>query len=289
MKQITIISGKGGTGKTTIASNFIKMAHEHIAVDCDVDASNLHILLEPDILKTEDFIGGAVAVVSDECIQCGKCETLCKFDAISDSETVIKIDTLKCEGCGVCKYVCPAEAITLQPSKQGQMFESETRYCGLIHARLDPGAENSGLLITRIRNRAEDIANEKGLRLAIIDGAPGIGCPVISSLNGVDAAMIVTEPTLSAISDFKKVFKVAKMFQIKIFCCINKNDLNAKNSKVIENFCSENNIDLLGKIPYDSEVSIFLSQKKFIIDNTESIAGSEIKNMWDKMKGYLYS
>jgi MinD superfamily P-loop ATPase len=289
MKQITIISGKGGTGKTTIASNFIKMANNHIAVDCDVDAANLHILLEPDILKTEDFIGGAIAVVSDACISCGKCEPLCRFDAIADSETDIKIDTLKCEGCGVCKYVCPVEAIELKIQKQGQMFESETRFCKLIHARLDPGAENSGLLITRIRNRAEDIANDKGIQLIIIDGAPGIGCPVISSLNGVDAAMIVTEPTLSAISDFKKVFKVAKIFNIDMFCCINKSDLNNANTKEIEHFCSENHVELLGKIPYDSQVSILLSQKKFIIDEMESIAGTEIRNIWEKIKGYLYS
>ena len=167
------------------------------------------------------------------------------------------------------------------------MFESKTQFCTLMHARLNPGAENSGLLITRIRNSAEDLANEEGFSLCIIDGAPGIGCPVISSLNGVDAALIVTEPTLSAISDFKKVYKVAKMFDIKVFCCINKGDLNIKNCNDIEDFCAENRIDLLGKIPYDDEVSTFLSQKKFIIENDKSIAGLEIKKIWEKLKEYL--
>jgi len=288
MRQMAIISGKGGTGKTTIASNFIKLANDHIAVDCDVDAANLHILLEPKIIKEEEFTGGAIATVTGECINCEKCEEACRFEAISDSESNIKIDPIKCEGCGVCMYLCPANALELKPDRQGSSYVSETKFCTLVHARLDPGAENSGLLITRIRNTAEDIANYKNLKLIIIDGAPGIGCPVISSLNGVDAALIVTEPTLSAISDFKKVYKVAKIFNIKVFVCVNKFDLNLKNTKEIEGFCRSNNIKLIGKIPYDDQVLIYLSQKKFIVDCNDSEVAIEIKNMWDNIKNYLY-
>jgi MinD superfamily P-loop ATPase len=287
MRQLTVISGKGGTGKTTITSNFVKLASDHIAVDCDVDASNLHILLEPEIIERQDFIGGAIAVVSDSCINCGKCEPLCRFDAISGSETDIKIDALKCEGCGVCKYICPVDAVSLEPSRQGEMFVSKTGFCSLVHARLDPGAENSGLLITRIRNKAEDIAHENDLKAILIDGAPGIGCPVISSLNGVDAALIVTEPTLSAISDFKKVYEVARSFNIKVYVCINKCDLNSTNVRELERFCLKSGLEIIGMIPYDDEVPVFLSQKKFIIDNPLSSAGKEIINMWEKLERYL--
>ena len=289
MKQMTIISGKGGTGKTTIASNFIKMAHEHVAVDADVDAANLHILLDPVIEKKEDFFGGEVAVVSSDCINCGKCEELCRFDAISDSTTQIKIDTLKCEGCGVCSYICPAGAIELKKDKQGEFYKSSTDYCELVHARLDPGAENSGLLVTKVRNIAEDIAYSKNKKLIIIDGAAGIGCPVIASLNGVDFALIVTEPTLSGISDFIKIYEVAKFFDIKTFACINKFDINPGNTAKIEEFCNSNNIDLIGKIIYDEDVPKAISQKKFIIDYSGSQAAKDIRQLWEKFAEILYN
>jgi len=289
MKQMTIISGKGGTGKTTIASSFIKMAHEHVAVDADVDAANLHILLEPVIEKKEDFFGGEVAVVSEDCISCGKCEELCRFDAISDSTAQIKIDTLKCEGCGVCKYICPAGAIELRKDKQGEFYKSSTNYCKLVHAKLDPGAENSGLLVTKVRNIAEDIAYSDNKKLIIIDGAPGIGCPVIASLNGVDFALIVTEPTLSGISDFIKIYEVAKFFNIKTFACINKFDINTENTSKIEKFCVSNNIDLIGKITYDENVPRAISQKKFIIDYPDSPAAKDIRFVWEKFAEILYN
>lgn len=288
MKQLTIISGKGGTGKTTIASNFIKLAHDHIAVDADVDAANLHILLKPEIEVKKDFIGGAVAKVNDDCINCGKCQELCRFDAISDSTVKIKIDPLKCEGCGVCEYICPTGAITLVKEKQGQFYTSNTSFCKLIHARLNPGAENSGLLVTTIRNIAEDIAYAENKKLIIIDGAPGIGCPVIASLNGVDFALIVTEPTLSGISDFKKIYDVAKFFNIKMFACINKFDINLSNTAEIEKFCTQNNISLIGKISYDENVPKLLSQKKFIIDSPQNPAAKDIIKLWENFDKIIY-
>lgn len=288
MKQITIISGKGGTGKTTIASNFIKLARDHIAVDCDVDAANLHILLSPEIKEKKDFIGGAVAEVSDECTNCGECEKLCRFEAISNSSSDIKIDPIRCEGCGVCEYICPVDAIKLESHNQGYYYTSDSSFCTLVHAKLNPGAENSGLLVTRVRNAAEDIANNQNKKAIIIDGAPGIGCPVISSLNGVDYAMIVTEPTLSGIGDFIKVFEVIKFFNIKTFACVNKYDINLTNTEKIYDFCLKNDIELIGKIPYDDKVPICLSNKKFIIDEPSSEAGKEIKKIWEKIKEYLY-
>ncbi len=289
MKQLTIISGKGGTGKTTIASNFIRLASDHVAVDCDVDAANLHILLDPKILKEEEFVGGATATLTGECINCGECAPLCRFEAITDSDEGIIIDPLRCEGCGVCVYACGQEALKLKSTVQGKGYISETSFCPLVHARLIPGAENSGLLITRIRNTAEDLSIEKGSRLIIIDGAPGIGCPVISSITGVDAVLIVTEPSLSAISDFKKVYKVAKNFGVKAFACINKFDLNLDNTKNIEAYSKKEDIEIIGKIPYDEQVSFSLSQKRFIVDDRSSKAAAQIKNMWKQLKRYLYS
>ena len=289
MKQITIISGKGGTGKTTIASNFIKMANDHVAVDADVDAANLHILLEPRVEKREDFIGGAIAMVNGTCISCGKCEELCRFDAISGSTSQINIDKLNCEGCGVCEYICPVDAIDLIKEKQGEFYISNTDYAKLVHARLNPGAENSGLLVTRVRNAAEDIAYAENKKLIIIDGAPGIGCPVIASLNGVDFALIVIEPTLSGISDFKKIYEVAKFFNIVTFACINKFDINIKNTVQIERFCSSNSIEVIGRISYDELVPKVLAQKKFIIDYPESPAGKDIRGLYNKFEKTLYN
>jgi len=288
MKQLTIISGKGGTGKTTVASNFIKLARDHVAVDCDVDAANLHILLNPDIKKKEEFIGGPVAEVTGECINCGKCEEACRFDAISNSETDIEIDSVRCEGCGVCEYVCPVNAIELKSGRQGDYYISESKFCTLVHARLNPGAENSGLLVAKIRNIAEDTADKNSKKVIIIDGAPGIGCPVIASLNGVDYALIVTEPTISGISDFIKVFEVTKFFNIKTFVCINKYDINLDNTNKISDFCNKNKIELIGKVPYDDKVSVYLSNKKFIIDDSSSEAGREITGMWKAFSSYIY-
>lgn len=288
MKQITIISGKGGTGKTTIASNFIRLAKNHLAVDCDVDASNLHIMFDPVLKQKEQFTGGAVARVTGECINCGKCEEACRFGAISDSETDIKIDTVRCEGCGVCEYVCPVKAIELESDRQGDYFVSDIGFCTLVHARLKPGAENSGLLITRVRNLAEDIALNRGSDLILIDGAPGIGCPVIASLTGVDYAMIITEPTVSGISDFMRVYEVAKFLNVKTFVCVNKYDLNTDNTAIIEEFCLKNDIKLAGRIPYDDRVPLYLSNRRFVIDDTESGAGREIINLWKTLSPYLY-
>lgn len=283
MKQLTIISGKGGTGKTTLASNFIRLAKNHIAVDADVDAANLYILLKPTILKTEEFIGGPIAYLQGECINCGRCEELCRFDAISDSLTDIKFDSLKCEGCGVCEYVCPVDAISLKAGKQGEYYISDTQFGKFVHARLDPGAENSGKLVTIVRNLAEDIAYKGNNDLIIIDGAPGIGCSVIASLNGVDYVVIIIEPTLSGISDFKKIYDVVKFFGIEPLIVINKKDLNEENRQDIIKFCSSNSTQIIGEIPYDERIPLNLTNNTFAVDDEASTAGKEIKNIWEKI------
>ncbi len=287
MKQITIISGKGGTGKTTLASNFIKLAKNHVAVDADVDAANLYILLKPTVLETKEFVGAPLAYLEGECINCGKCEELCRFDAISDSLTDIKFDPLKCEGCGVCEYVCPTQAIKLAAEKQGEYYLSDTAFGKFVHAKLDPGAENSGKLVTIVRNVAEDVAYRENKDLIIIDGAPGIGCSVIASINGVDIVIIVIEPTISGINDFKKINDVVKFFGIKTYVVINKSDLNEENRIEIIKYCRDENIEIIGEIPYDERIPYNLANNTFAVDDKESSAGKEIKTIWTKIMSLI--
>lgn len=288
MKQVTIISGKGGTGKTTIASSFIKLASNHIAVDCDVDAANLHILLEPQIEKEELFSGSGKAHVMSDCVDCGKCINLCRFGAIYETDTKIEIDPAKCESCGVCIYICPYKAIELVSEEQGKFFISATEFCPFVHARLKPGAENSGMLVTRIRNIAEDIAYSQNKDLIIIDGAPGIGCSVTASLTGADFSLMVVEPSISAISDFKKVYELVKFLHVKPYACINKFDINIKNTEEIERFCTQNKIEMAGRIPYNEAVPKLLARKNFIIDFKDNPAAAAIIQLWDRLKNDFY-
>ena len=288
MKQVTIISGKGGTGKTTIASSFIKLASNHVAVDCDVDAANLHVLLEPQIEKEELFSGSGKAHVTADCVDCGKCINLCRFGAISETDTAIEIDPAKCESCGVCIYACPYKAIELVSEEQGKFFISSTEFCPFVHARLNPGAENSGMLVNRIRNIAEDIAYSQNKDLIIIDGAPGIGCSVTASLTGADFSLMVVEPSISAISDFKKVYELVKFLNIKPYTCINKFDINIENTEEIERFCMQNKIEMAGRIPYDEAVPKLLAQKRFIIDFKDNPAAAAVIQLWDRLKNDFY-
>ena len=288
MKQVTIISGKGGTGKTTIASSFIKLASNHIAVDCDVDAANLHILLEPQIEKEELFSGSGKAHVTANCVDCGKCINLCRFGAIYETDTAIEIDPAKCESCGVCIYACPYKAIELVSEEQGKFFISSTQFCPFVHARLKPGAENSGMLVNRIRNIAEDIAYSQNKDLIIIDGAPGIGCSVTASLTGADFSLMVVEPSISAISDFKKVYELVKFLNIKPYACINKFDINIENTEEIERFCIQNKIEMAGRIPYDEAVPKLLALKRFIIDFKDNPAAAAVIQLWDRLKNDFY-
>jgi len=285
MKQLTIISGKGGTGKTSITAAFASLAENVVLADCDVDAADLHLILKPEIKKTSGFHGLKIAAINEEtCIKCKKCYENCKFSAIDEEINIIKES---CEGCGVCKYVCPVNAIEMIDRDSGFSYISETRFGPMSHAMLKTAEEASGKLVTVVRENAKSLAEEKKKNLIIIDGPPGIGCPVISSISGVDLVLIVTEPTLSAIHDLKRIIGVAHHFNIPAVVCINKYDINEENSEEIQRYCENNNIDVVGKLPYDIIVTEAMIHEKNIIEYSDGEFSKQIVEIWDNIKRRL--
>lgn len=285
MKQLVIISGKGGTGKTIIAASFATLARKKVMADCDVDAANLYLLLHPEIQEEHSFFGGKKANVNlENCTGCGDCIDICRFSAISETEDgKISIDSISCEGCGVCSYICPVEAIIMENSISGKWFVSRTKYGPFVHARLGIGEENSGKLVTEVRKKAKDIAEKNKLDLVIIDGPPGIGCPVIASLSGTDTALIVTEPTLSGIHDMERVIKMAHHFRTKTACCINKFDLNPRLSDQIEDWCHKNFVPVVGKIPFDEVITKSMVQGIPITEFSKNSVSEKIKKIWQHL------
>jgi MinD superfamily P-loop ATPase len=280
VKTLTIISGKGGTGKTSIVGSFASLAKNAVFADCDVDAADLSLIMDARIKTASDFKASQKARIDvAKCIQCGDCEHACHFNAIRDS----KVDPFLCEGCRVCSLVCPQEAISMDDVCSGQLFVSDTPYGPLVHARLEPGEENSGKLVTLVRQTAEQIARDEGLQYIIVDGPPGIGCPVIASLTGATASLIVTEPTLSAISDLKRVLSVCNHFKVPPFVCVNRCDLYQENVRRITEFCQQEGVEILGMIPYDPNVVRALVQGKPVVSYTESAASQQIRKLWDRL------
>ncbi len=283
MKQIVIISGKGGTGKTVITASFAALAKNKVMVDCDVDAADLYLLLHPEIKETYEFTGRVAKIDEDKCIQCGKCQEVCRFEAIKD----FIVDPILCEGCGVCPYVCPQKAIKMMEHSAGNWFVSETKYGPLVHAKLGIAEENSGKLVSLVKQKARDVAQKQRRDFIIIDGPPGIGCPVIASLSGVDITLIVTEPTLSGIHDLERVAGVAYHFGIKTLVCINKYDLNLKITQNIENFCKTYNIELIGKVPFNKVVTEALVIGKPVVEYSDNTVSPQIREMWKKIVNIL--
>ncbi len=284
MKQICVISGKGGTGKTTITASFAALAEDVVIADCDVDAADLHLLLKPRIKEKQGFRGSKVAVIDeDKCTMCGICEENCRFDAITD----FRINPIFCEGCGVCVVSCDEKAITLEEKVSGYVFISDTKYGPLSHARLNAAEESSGKLITLVRNNAVELA--KRSKMVLIDGPPGIGCPVIASISGIDLALIVTEPTQSGLHDLKRVLSVVRHFGVKPLVCINKYDLNTENTEKIERFCAENKIEVVGRISFDPVVTEAMVFGKPVVEySPKSKVSEEIKEVWNKKVKVLY-
>lgn len=285
MKQLVIISGKGGTGKTIISASFATLAQNKVMVDCDVDAADLYLLLHPEIQEIHQFSAGKKPKLDlEKCTGCCDCIAVCRFLAIEKKDDgEIFIDSISCEGCGVCSYICPVEAIEMEKSISGEWFISQTKYGPFVHARLGIAEENSGKLVTEVRKKAKEIAEKNNMDFVIIDGPPGIGCPVIASLSGTDIALVVTEPTLSGVHDMERVIQMAHHFRTQTACSINKFDLNLKISAQIENWCKENSILLIGKIPYDEKVTKSLVQGIPLTEYSENSVSKEIKKIWQRL------
>jgi MinD superfamily P-loop ATPase len=278
VKEIVVLSGKGGTGKTSIVGSLAALAKRKVLADCDVDAADLHLLLNPSTKLQTEFWSGKIACIDpDKCIQCDLCAALCRFDAIRE----YTVETLSCEGCGFCSHVCPVGAITMEDNLSGHWFVSETRYGPLIHAKLGIAQENSGKLVAQVRKQAKQVATERSLEYIISDGPPGIGCPVISSLSGANLALLVTEPTLSGMHDLQRIIGVCRHFGVPAFVCINKCDINDDNTHSIESYCSAENIVVAAKIPYDTVVTEAMVRGLPVVEYSEGKVAGEIRRLWD--------
>ncbi len=278
MKQILIISGKGGTGKTTLSAYFAILAKKTVIADCDVDAANMHLILKPTVKKTEQFISGKTALIDPSlCNKCGRCVEACQFDAIES----FKINDIECEGCAFCYHVCPTGAISMNENLCGHWYVSDTSCGTMVHAKLLPGAENSGRLVTQVRNTAKEIAETQNVEYLIIDGPPGTGCPVIASISGVDAVMVVTEPTVSGMHDLKRIVELTNHFGIKTFVCVNKYDINTDMSDKIEAFSEKTNNLFIGRISFDKTIVDALICGKSIFDYPDNKTALEIKTIWN--------
>ena len=287
MKEIVIISGKGGTGKTSITASFAMLGGKDIVVaDCDVDAADMHLLMQPDWEKSEDFYSGVIAEIDQEkCVKCGNCVDVCRFSAIPIIDKKYVVNKLNCEGCGYCFHVCPTDAIPMKEQNVGKWYISNTKADNvMVHARLGIGAENSGKLVAKVKNEAKRIAKETDKEFIVVDGSPGIGCPVVSSLSGADFVVLVTEPTLSGLHDLKRVYQLVKKFNTSAGCIINKSDLNIKVARQIEKFLREENIIHISDLPYDETFTKAMINGQTIVEYDDTSLKNILIKCWEKIK-----
>jgi MinD superfamily P-loop ATPase len=269
MKEIVVISGKGGTGKTSLAASFAVLGGQDLVVaDCDVDAADMHLLLEPDFAHGEDFYSGELAIIDQaKCLECGQCEAVCRYGGIDVIGGLYIVNEISCEGCGYCARVCPDEAITNVEQNVGQWYRSTIRTgATMIHARLKIGADNSGKLVAKVKKMANEVAQREDKKWILVDGSPGIGCPVISSLSGAALAVLVTEPTVSGLHDLRRVHQLVKKFRIKSGCVINKADLNSDVRRDLCRFLEEEGIPVLAEIPYNEQFTSAVTNGKTVVE-----------------------
>jgi MinD superfamily P-loop ATPase len=296
MKELVVISGKGGTGKTSIVASFATLVDSVILADCDVDAADLHLVLEPTVVEKDDFVGGSCArILSEACTGCGKCEEVCRFGAVvqesSDdgkAEKVFRVDPIACEGCGVCAYFCPEDAVEFAPVVNGQWFISDTRRGPMLHAKLGVAAENSGKLVSLLRRHARRIAEEQKRDLVLVDGAPGIGCPVIASITGADLVLVVTEPTRSGLHDLRRVSDLTKHFGIETLVCVNKWDLNQELTLEIEAEARQRSLRVAGRVRYDQVVTKAQISKQSVVEYSKDGIAKDIKQLWFEVLNAMY-
>lgn len=285
MKSLAVISGKGGTGKTSITASLAWIAKPVVVADGDVDAADLHLLLRPTVEEKGVFRAGFIAVVDrNRCTKCGACFEACAFGAIDAS---IRIDPVSCEGCGVCELVCPHGAISMAAAECGEWFVSDTVVGPMAHARLHPGKENSGRLVSLVRKKAADLAAQRGLELILIDGPPGVGCPVIASIGGVDCVLVVTEPTLPGLHDCERVLDLAAHFRVPALVAINKCDLNGEMADRIGRMCSKRGVPVVGRIPYTTEFTMAQLAGKNIVEYGSEGVAPVVRDLWNKVKMVL--
>jgi len=295
MKELVILSGKGGTGKTSLVASFAALAKNKVLADCDVDAADLHLVLDPTLKHRETFTGGKEArVLAEECTACGKCAELCLFDAVrldgppnSLVGKTYRVDPIACEGCGVCVRFCPADAIAFEDSTNGWWALSDTRHGPMVHARLGPAAENSGKLVTLVRTQARRVAEREGLELILCDGAPGIGCPVIASITGADLVLIVTEPTLSGLHDLERVHSLIKHFGVPALVCVNKYDINTQLSEEIEAVAQRLGATVVGRVRYDHAFTKAQIEGLSLIEYDASAAADDVRSLWHEVENVL--
>lgn len=303
MKELVILSGKGGTGKTTVAAALAHLGSEELRLvltDADVDAANLELVLEPKKVEVHDFWSGKRAVIDPElCTACGVCETVCRFDAIVSPEDgdrarqgdgssfAYGVEGLHCEGCASCFYQCPVEAIAMEDQRAGQWFRSESRFGPLFHAHLFAGQENSGKLVTLVKRQGRELAQESKARLLLVDGPPGIGCPVISASSGADAVLLVVEPTVSGVHDLERVLGTADHFGVPALVAINKADLNVRRSGDIAAFCEREGVELVGRIPYDTIVTEAMVDGKPVTAYADGAVSESLRGIWRRVKRRL--
>jgi MinD superfamily P-loop ATPase len=287
MKELVIISGKGGTGKTSITAALASLAKNAVLADCDVDAADLHLVLEPRVIEKESFTGGKIAEIDPaRCTQCSRCLEICRFGAITEK---FHIQPIACEGCGVCVWTCPEQAIDFKPRKNGEWFISKTRFGTMVHAKLGIAEENSGKLVTRVRKEAREIADKQKAELLLVDGPPGIGCPVIASIGGADHVLIVTEPSLSAIHDMQRVIELCNHFKVPASLCINKADINKELTETIGTFCKKNGIIVAAKIPFDSKLTRAQLAGKTIMEIDQGPLSEKFNTLWKTIDSRLHT
>lgn len=289
MKELVIISGKGGTGKTSVTASFAVLAGSLVVADCDVDAADLHLLLAPELQEEHEFRSGHEAVIRpDVCRGCGCCQENCRFDAVLKSEErgTYRVDPIACEGCGLCVRLCPEEAIEFPERLCGRWMRSQTRIGPMVHARLGVAAENSGKLVSTVREEARRIAEAEQRPLVIVDGPPGIGCPVIASLTGASLVLAVTEPTLSGEHDLERVLSLARHFKLPVAVCVNKWDLNREQTERIEALAERVGAQVVGRIRYDRAVTLAQLQERAVVE-LDAACGEDIRNIWQQLEKQL--
>lgn len=287
--ELVVISGKGGTGKTSIVASFATLAKDAVLADCDVDAADLYLLLSPEVLRWEEFLSGRVANIRTElCIECGECLSHCRFGAVhtngrGNGEGLYSIDPIACEGCGVCLRFCPQEAIEFPDRNCGQWFVSDTRVGPMVHARLSAAAGNSGKLVSTVRTEAQQVAAQQGKSLIIVDGPPGVGCPVIASVTGASLVLVVTEPTVSGEHDLARVLQLARHFGIPTAVCVNKWDVNASMADRIEQKAAALGAKIPGRVRYDETVTAALIEARAATE-VEGDAADDIRDLWKNLQ-----